>query len=170
MERVLVLDQSYQPIQIVDWKKAITLMTLGKVEVIKEYETEIRSRYLVLKVPSVIRFVRKFYRPRKLVKFSRVNVYARDRWSCQYCGAVGHYDELTYDHIIPKSRGGRTDWTNIVTSCIPCNAKKGNKTPEEAGMRLHKKPVRPDWVPIFAVKISRSNNVPDHWKDFCFNY
>ena len=142
MERVLVLDQSYQPIQIVNWQKAVTLMTLDKVEVVKEYEKEVRSTYLVLKVPSVIRFVRKFYRPRKLVKFSRANVYARDRWTCQYCKTKGVYDELTYDHILPKSRGGKTDWTNIVTACIPCNTKKGDRLPEEIGMKLHKKPVR----------------------------
>ena len=170
MERVLVLDQSYLPIAIVSWQRAICYIAQEKVEVVKEYDRTIRSARAVWKMPAVVRFVTKFIRPRKLVKFSRQNVFVRDKWRCQYCNQKFKASELTYDHVLPKSRGGKTEWENIVTSCIPCNTKKGSRTPREAGMRHRRTPTRPDWAPIFAVKIARSDNVPDHWRDFCYGY
>lgn len=170
MSRVLVLDQSYQPISIVSLKKAIKYITTGKVEVIKEYNGNVCSTYLIFRMPAVVRFVRKIFRPRKLVKFSRANVYARDRWTCCYCGFKGSADELTFDHVIPRAKGGITCWENIVTACNPCNNRKADRLPQEAGMFLKRKPIAPDWIPIFAIKVARSKDMPDHWRDFCFGY
>ena len=167
MERVLLLSQSYEPISIINWKKAVVLLTLGKVEVVGEYDQNIRSKFLVIKMPAVVRLLRAFYRPRKRVKFNRQNILARDRMRCQYCGMRLPAKDLTYDHVIPKSRGGKTCWENIVTCCIPCNSKKANKTPQEANMRVKKQPTRPDWVPIFAIALSKKT-IPDSWKEFCY--
>lgn len=172
MERVLVLDQSYLPISIVNWKKAIIYVAQEKVEVVKEYDRVIHSAKAEWKLPAVIRFITKFMRPRKMVKFSRQNVYARDRWRCQYCSQKFPAGELTYDHVIPKSfpNSPGTCWENIVAACIPCNTRKGNRTPQQARMRLRRVPTRPDWVPIFAMKISSSKIVPELWRDFCYGY
>lgn len=170
MDRVLVLDQSYMPISVVSLKRAMTYIAKDKVEVIRQYERTIRSAHAYWKMPAVVRFTIKFNRPRKIVKFSRKNVYARDRWHCQYCRHKFEPCELTYDHVVPKSRGGKTEWDNIVTCCIECNMKKGDKTPQEAGMVLHKIPTKPDWVPIFAVKLLRDKEAPEQWKEYCYGY
>ena len=167
MERVLLLNQSYEPISVINWQRAITLFTLGKVEVIKEYDNNIRSQYIVFKMPAVVRLLNAFRRPRKRVKFNRQNILARDRWRCQYCGNKFAAKELTYDHVLPRAKGGTTCWENIVTSCIPCNLKKGDKTPQQVGLKLKKKPTRPDWVPIFTITVSRKT-MPEAWRDFCF--
>jgi len=168
MERVLLLNQSYEPISVINWKKAITLVTLGKVEVVEEYNNKnIRSKFLILRMPAVVRLLRNFRRPRKRVKFNRQNILARDRWRCQYCGCKFVAKELTYDHVIPKSRGGKTCWENIVTCCMPCNSSKGDRTPQEANMRVRKQPTRPDWVPIFTISVSQMS-IPEPWKEFCY--
>jgi len=167
MERVLLLNQSYEPVSVINWKRAITMFTLGKVEIIEEYEKDIRSRFLVIKAPAVVRLLKAFRRPRKRVKFNRQNILARDRWRCQYCRNKFISKDLTYDHVIPKSRGGQTCWENIVTCCMPCNSKKGDRLPREVGMRIRKQPTRPDWVPIFTVSISK-RTIPDSWKSFCY--
>jgi 5-methylcytosine-specific restriction endonuclease McrA len=167
MEQVLLLNQSYEPISVINWKRAVTLLTLGKIEVVEEYNEDIRSMYLVIKAPAVVRLLKSFRRPRKRVKFNRQNILARDRWKCQFCGQKFPSKELTYDHVLPKSRGGKTIWENIVTACESCNLKKGGKTPQEANMKLKKRPTRPDWVPIFTISVSRKA-VPEPWKNFCY--
>ena len=136
MEHVLLLNITYEPLRIINWKKAITLLCLGKVEVIEEYTREIHSVTFTLKLPSVVRLLRMVKRPKTPVKFSRQNIYARDRYRCQYCGNQYPTEELTYDHVMPKSRGGTTEWENIVTCCIDCNRKKGGRNPSEASMQL----------------------------------
>lgn len=166
--RTLLLSQSYEPVKIISWQRAITLLTLGKVEVVEEFDGEIRSPSVVLKMPAVVRLLRAFRRHRKPVKFSRVNIYARDKYRCQYCGKKKTMDELTYDHVVPRSKGGRTIWTNIVTSCWPCNMKKGDQTPEEAGMRLKSRPKQPRWVPAISVQI-RTRSVPDVWQGYLWS-
>jgi 5-methylcytosine-specific restriction endonuclease McrA len=100
--------------------------------------------------------------PRPRVVFSRRNIFKRDRYTCQYCGAHPRLPELTIDHVIPRSRGGRSRWDNCVVSCQPCNAKKGNRTPEEADMRLRKRPRRPSWLPFVTQNISVNPN----WEKF----
>lgn len=122
---------------------------------------------IIVKVPAVVRLRKAFRRHAKPVKFSRVNIYARDNYRCQYCGSKCSIDELTYDHIIPRSRGGRTTWDNIVSSCYACNARKANRTPHEARMSLRTTPIRPTWIPSVQIRVS-TKSVPDAWRDYVY--
>ena len=122
---------------------------------------------LVVNVPAVVRLRKAFRRHAKPVKFSRVNIYARDGYRCQYCGAKCSIDELTYDHVIPRSRGGRTTWDNIVSCCYACNAEKANRTPVEARMKLLSTPTRPSWIPSVQIRVS-TRSVPDAWRDYVY--
>lgn len=167
MESVLLLNISYEPLKIINWKKAITLLFLGKVEVIEEYGREIHSVSFTIKLPSVVRLLQMVKRPKSPVKFSRQNIYSRDRYQCQYCGAKHSSEELTYDHVIPKSRGGKTRWENIVTCCVECNRKKGGRTPDEASMALIREPARPTWVPAIRITIG-FHKVPESWRDYLY--
>src|SRR5690242_21174499 len=134
--QTLLLNQGFEPFKVISWQRAITLLFLGKVEVLEEYDRDIRSVNVIIKVPAVVRLLRAFRRHARPVKFSRVNIYARDNYRCQYCGVRCGISELTYDHVIPRAKGGKTTWDNIVTCCYPCNGKKGNRTPHEAKMAL----------------------------------
>jgi 5-methylcytosine-specific restriction endonuclease McrA len=167
MEQVLLLNITYEPLKLIGWKKAITLLTLGKVEVIEEYGREIHSVTFTIKLPSVVRLLQMVRRPKNPVRFSRQNIYARDRYRCQYCGDKFASEELTYDHVTPKSRGGRTQWENIVTSCVNCNRQKGGRTPSEASMRLIKNPMRPTWVPSIRITIE-VHKIPESWRDYLY--
>src|SRR5690606_12093917 len=106
---------------------AVTLLYLGKADRVVDYADEIRSPSVTMKMPAVIRLRRSFGKVKRGVKFSRVNVFARDEHRCQYCGQRLAANKLTYDHVIPRSAGGRTEWTNIVTACRPCNARKADR-------------------------------------------
>ena len=165
-DRTLLLDPSYRPIDVVSWEDAITMLWTEKADVLEEYEHVIHSPTGTNK-PAVIRLRRAFKREVKPVKFSRVNIYARDGYRCQYCGESCASEELTYDHVLPRSRGGKTDWTNIVSCCDDCNAMKKNRTPAEAGMRLLKKPVQPVAMPEILFEVSR-RNIPDAWRDYVY--
>jgi len=167
MQSTLLLASSYEPVDVISWQDAIRLMTLGKAEVIEEYDKDIRSMYLVIKMPAVIRLVSAFRRNKKKVKFSRVNIYARDKYKCQYCRKKGKMSDFTFDHVLPRSRGGKTSWTNIVTCCDKCNSKKANKTPQEANMSLLKQPVQPAWLPSVTIRLSQ-RSVPDAWRDYLY--
>ena len=167
MEQVLLLNLSYEPLKVINWKKAITLLCLGKVEVIEEYGRDIRSVSMTIRLPSVVRLLRMVKRPKRPVRFSRQNIYARDRYRCQYCGSRFPTEELTYDHVLPRSRGGKTEWENIVTCCVACNRKKGGRTPGEARMHLIRKPVRPTWVPALRITIG-IKEVPNTWRDYLY--
>jgi len=166
MERTLVLDQSFMPIATIGWQRAITLLTLGKIEVIEEYDREVRSRYLAIKLPAVARLLSKFRRRKKAVKFSRHNILARDSWKCQYCGTRVSTSSMTVDHVVPRAQGGITRWENVVTCCQGCNAKKKDRTPAQAGMYLFKEPVKPTWVPVFTIPLS--GPIPDQWRDYIY--
>lgn len=167
MEQVLLLNITYEPLRIINWKKAITLLMLGKVEVLEEYGTEIHSVSFTLKLPSVVRLLMMAKRPGASVRFSRQNIYARDKYCCQYCGRKFPVEDLSYDHVIPKSRGGKTVWTNIVTACMRCNRKKGGRTPKEAKMQLIRKPTRPKWLPSLRVTIG-FKEIPTTWRDYLY--
>ena len=167
MEQVLLLNITYEPLRIINWKKAITLLCLGKVEVIEEYSREIHAISFTVRLPSVVRLLYLVRRPNGPVKFSRQNIYARDRYKCQYCGGRFATEELTYDHILPRSRGGRTAWENIVTCCIDCNRKKGGRTPGEACMKLIRKPSRPKWIPSIRITVG-FKEVPESWRDYLY--
>jgi len=106
-------------------------------------------------------------RPKRPAKFSRQNIYARDKYKCQYCGQRFSSEELTYDHVIPRSRGGKTEWENIVTCCVDCNRRKGGRTPAEAGMKLIRKPVKPTWIPALRITIG-FREVPQSWRDYLY--
>ncbi len=165
--RTLLLSQGYEPIKIIPWQRAMVLLTLDKVDVVEEYAAEIRATSIVIKIPAVIRLRKAFRRHAKPVKFSRVNIYARDGYRCQYCWMKCSTDQLTYDHVTPRSRGGRTTWENIVSCCYLCNAAKANRTPHEARMTLRVTPVRPTWIPAVQIRVSTSS-VPDAWRDYVY--
>ncbi len=165
--RTLLLTQGYEPIQIISWQRAITLHALDKVEVIEEYDTVIRAPSIVVRVPAVVRLRKAFRRHAKPVKFSRVNIYARDNYRCQYCAMKCSIDELTYDHVIPRSKGGKTTWENIVSACYACNRHKANRTPAQAGMKLLTTPGRPTWMPSVQIRVS-ARSVPDAWRDYVY--
>ena len=169
MEQTLLLNATYEPLKVVHWQKAITLWCQGKVEIIASHDREIRAVSFSLKLPSVIRLLR-YVRIKKrfdYVPFSRSNIYALDGYTCQYCAEQLPTQELTFDHVIPVSQGGRKDWENIVTCCVSCNRRKGGRTPEEARMRLVKSPRRPDSAPAIRITIGL-RHAPDSWRDYLY--
>jgi 5-methylcytosine-specific restriction endonuclease McrA len=166
-ERTLLLSPMYEPMTTISWRKAITLLTLGKVEVVEEYSgRSVRSTSIVFRLPSVVRLLNRFRRQRPHVRYSKQNVFARDRWTCQYCGQRRPVSELTVDHVVPRALGGKTAWDNVVTSCMACNSQKANRTPEQARMTLRARPHRPDWVPMMVLRLG--GNAPDAWKIYCY--
>jgi 5-methylcytosine-specific restriction endonuclease McrA len=171
MEQTLLLNATYEPLKVVDWRKAVTLWCQGKVEVISVYDREIRGVTFSMKLPSVIRLLRRIRIKRRLdhVPFSRANIYARDRHSCQYCGKPFPGSELTFDHVVPVAQGGRKDWENIVSCCIACNRRKGGRTPAQAGMTLIRPPKRPARSPGSAIHITFGlRNAPESWRDYVY--
>ncbi len=167
MDQVLLLNMTYEPLHVISWRRAIRLLTLGKVEVLEESDTEIRSMTFVIRLPSVVRLLRLVRRSPQPVRFSRQNIYVRDGFRCQYCGRRRAMEELTYDHVVPRAQGGRTDWENIVTACVECNARKGGRTPAGAGMRLLRAPGRPAWLPAVQITV-RWRNAPEAWRDYLY--
>lgn len=162
--RVLILNQSYEPLSICSVKKAILLLYLTKAEIISKKEsTRIRSVNYSIPFPSIIRLLTFIRIPFKQVVLSRKNIHYRDNFTCQYCGTKTK--NLTIDHIIPKSRGGDDSWENLVSSCKKCNNKKGSQTPEEANMKLLSKPRRPNQI-IFIQQFINKNN--EDWKPYLF--
>src|SRR4029450_11762322 len=138
MEQTLLLNATYEPLKVVHWQKAITLWCHGRGEGIRVDGREVRSVSFSFKLPSVIRLLRyiKIKRQIDYVPFSRANIYARDEHTCQYGAEPLPSADLTFDHVVPVAQGGRKDWENIVTCCIPCNRRKGGRTPAEAGTHL----------------------------------
>lgn len=165
--RTLVLDQGYQPHRIISWQRAICMLFDGKVEIIEEYDEDIRSVSITVKMPSVVRLLRSI-RIRRGIRFSRINVAMRDDFSCQYCNVTLPLRKLTFDHVVPRSRGGKAVWENVVMACRRCNGKKGNKTPEEAGMHLRKRPVKPSWLPLVAFRIDLGSSIPEAWANWLY--
>jgi 5-methylcytosine-specific restriction endonuclease McrA len=166
----LVLDAGYQPINRVSWQEAFRLVFTGRAEVVENYADRIvHSAREVFPVPSIVRFVRTvakaFYR--RGVAFNRRNVYLRDKGRCQYCGLRVPSTNFDFEHILPKAQGGRTTWENIVVACLPCNQKKGNRTPPEAGMKLRSKPMRPKSLPgVGSAQLAWNDGMPISWKDY----
>jgi 5-methylcytosine-specific restriction endonuclease McrA len=167
MDHVLLLNATFEPMKVIDWKRAIKLLALGKVEVLEEYDKEIRAVTFAIRIPSVLRLLSFVRHRNKEVKFSRLNIYARDEFRCQYCGKHFESRDLTFDHVVPRRQGGRTEWTNIVTACYRCNRKKGGRTLKQSGLQLLKKPTKPSWVPFIMVTIGVTS-VPDSWRDYLY--
>ncbi len=165
--RTLLLTPWMAPHKIISWQRAVTLLYLGKVEVVEEYDDELCSISVAIKTPAVVRLTKGHASTKQVVRFSRVNVYTRDGFRCQYCGVKKPMDELNYDHVIPRVRGGQTVWENIVTSCYGCNDRKGSRTLEEAGMKLLRKPFKPKTLPITPAFRLEPSRLPSVWQPYC---
>ncbi len=169
MEPALLLNATYEPIKIVSWKKAITLVFLGKAEMLERQDRDIHTAHDSYALPSVLRLMRRVRVPRKPVQFSRSNVYRRDNYTCQFCGESFSPGRLTFDHVMPRSRGGETSWVNIVTSCQECNRLKGDRTPTEAGMPLLKTPKEPRWSPFALGGAGTEGQHPHEWTPYLWH-
>jgi len=165
----LVLSSAYQPMHHVRWQDAISMWFAGRVEIVSVYEDRfIKTVDDILNVPSIVRFVGnvlKRFQFNRVVKFSRDNVFLRDEGKCQYCSKQLTKQNFTLDHIVPVSQGGKKVWQNIVTCCIACNQRKGNKSVKQAGMKLQKNPIIPKELIVGRENIF-STNTPEEWKDY----
>ncbi len=139
-QSALVLNQNYEPLSVCTVRRAFLLVFRGKAELLHAGEDELRAVSAVYALPSVVRLERQVRRPRPHVRLTRREVFARDHGRCQYCGGDA---ELTLDHVLPRHRGGRHEWENVVAACRPCNHHKGGRTPAEARMALRGRPFRP---------------------------
>jgi 5-methylcytosine-specific restriction endonuclease McrA len=159
---------SYYPLSVWPWQEAVKALFRDSVTVLSEYDRTVRSPTSEFKLPSVL--VLKEYVPAaRKPAFTRFNVFLRDEWHCQYCGSKYRTNDLTFDHVIPKSRGGRTSWTNIVTACRDCNILKGNKMPRECRMYPVQEPTEPT---IFELQDKGRKFPPNFlhksWGDFLY--
>lgn len=187
--QTLILNQHYRPHEVIDWKDAVTRMFSGKIEILAQYDEVLAvvgrnhlvsfpdlcralrqvigtdAEAITIKVPAVAVLRKAVGSTKSGVKFSKVNVAARDGFSCRYCGIKLPLSKLNYDHVLPRSRGGKTVWENVVISCYPCNNRKEDRTPEEAGMKLLSVPVRPKVLPMTEPFID-PERAPDEWTPF----
>lgn len=162
---VLVLNRSYLPIHVTSVRRAFSLLCKGVARAIDEqYQTfdleswaelghardgdAVGTTSGTLRVPRVIVLVAFDRIPKRHVRFSRLNIFARDDFTCQYCGRHAPRADLNLDHVVPRALGGRSTWDNVVCSCLGCNRKKGGRTPRQAGMQLRRRPVKPRWTPL----------------------
>lgn len=177
----LVLNRAWVPIRTTPVREALCLLFKGAAVAVEpetyqthdfaswaelralENQPHVRTVRLTIRVPEVIVLTRYGRTPDRGVIFSRRNIFKRDRYTCQYCGARPGTEELTIDHVLPRARGGRSEWTNCVLACVACNARKANRTPREARMTLRRPPVKPAWKAVFSMRIA---TIPQSWKDF----
>ena len=172
--RTLVLNADYRPLSYfplstICWEDAVHAVYAGRFDVVAEYDDLVaRSPSVRIRIPSVIAH-REYVQVKRHPAFSRYNLFLRDRHRCQYCGERHTARDLTFDHVVPRSRGGTNGWTNIVAACVPCNSRKGNRLPSECGMSLIRKPVRPVWSDLYeAGRSMPSDNVHEAWNDFLY--
>lgn len=161
MGKVLVLNASYEPLNITSWRRAVVLLIKGKAEQLENNE---RLIYTDFPLPSVIRLRHYVRVPYKEIPLTRRNILERDRHTCQYCRYKG--EQLTLDHVIPRSRGGGDTWENLVTACVRCNVKKGNRTPKEAQMNLRYPPRRPYSSLQFELVKHTRGNLNQEWRKY----
>ncbi len=184
--QVLVLNRLWQAINVCTVRRAFTLLCQGHAQVVyadgsnnffthdfeawrdlsvREPEEEmVHTISLKIRVPSVIVLLLFDRMPKKEVKFTRYNIFERDKNTCQYCGKVFDRRDINLDHVLPRDKGGLTSWENIVCSCIPCNTRKGNRLAHQVGMRLIKKPERPKWRPFVHITFERA--IHHSWRHF----
>ena len=156
---------SYYPLSLWPWQTAVKAMFLERVDVIAHYEREVRSATTRLRLPSVIA-LKQYVKPSAHPAFTRFNLFLRDKFQCQYCGSP---KDLTFDHVIPRSQGGRTTWENVATACSPCNLRKGGRTPREAGIRLMQTPHRPTtWQLQDHGRSYPPNDLHESWLDWLY--
>lgn len=159
---------SYFPLSLWSWQDAVKAVFRDSVSVVAEYDHLIRSPSLEMRLPSVLA-LKEYVTPSHTPAFTRFNVFLRDQWQCQYCGDKHKTPELTFDHVIPRSRGGKTSWENIVAACRPCNTLKGSRMPHECHMIPMKEPVAPN---IFELqeygRAFPPNFLHESWGDFLY--
>jgi len=165
---VLVLNRSFLPIHVTSVRRSFSLVYQGGAKVVdREYQTfdfEDWTRQVgrpdvecvgttsgPVPIPRVIALMLYDRMPRRMVRFSRNNIFSRDGFTCQYCGGRPPRSELNLDHVVPRTQSGQTSWENVVCCCVPCNRMKGGRTPEQAGLRLRSKPQRPRWTPLMSL-------------------
>ena len=156
---------SYYPLSLWPWQDAVKAAFLDRVDIVAEYEEVVRSPTTEIKIPSVV-VLKDFVKPQKRVAFTRFNLFLRDEFCCQYCGAKG---DLTFDHVVPRARGGITSWENVVAACSKCNLFKGSKPLKQAGMSLRKPPGQPH--PEQLKNLGRKfppNFMHESWMDFLY--
>lgn len=160
MSGVLVLNASYEPLHVISLRRAMVLLLKEKAEIVEAAERKLQTMQREYPLPLVIRLVTYIRIPRRLtLPLNRRNVFIRDEYTCQYCGRQPGRASLTMDHLIPRSRGGGLTWENIVTACVHCNQKKGNRLPEECGMHLRRAPFRPRYMAIAFLAEARDHDV-----------
>ena len=161
--QVLVLNASYEPLNVCSVRRAHVLVFKGKAEVLEEHATPLHSATDTFARPHVIRLVQYVRVPRAAQrKISRRALFARDDWSCVYCGTSG--GRLTLDHVLPRSRGGDSVWENVVTACAPCNLRKGDRLPEEASMTMRRLPRPP--APVLFIRLAAPSGLPTTWQRY----
>jgi 5-methylcytosine-specific restriction endonuclease McrA len=160
--RVLVLNATFEPVNVCTVRRAVVLLLKKKAEVIERAERELHSATTTIARPVVIRLLNYVRIPRDTHrrKITRRAVFARDDWTCQYCGARS---QLTVDHVVPRSKGGPSTWDNIVASCAPCNRRKGDALPRQAGMQLNRPPRTPS--PHVFIQVA-SPTIPAAWRQY----
>ena len=179
MSNVLVLSKTWEPMDRISWEDAFTALCGGdkgekKAEVIEYCDSVVHSgspegELREWKVPSVIRFVDAMVPNLKGVRFSRENIYTRDRGCCQYCGVHVAEGDWEYEHVIPRSQGGQTTWENIVVACTNCNQRKGGRTPQQSGMKLLSQPRKPDKMFRRRAILTWQPGMPEGWRNYMRN-
>ncbi|HQT47184.1 MAG TPA: HNH endonuclease [Acidocella sp.] len=159
---------SYFPLSTWNWQDAVKAVFLDRVSVLSEYDREVRSPSFAMRLPSVIA-LRDFIPSARMPAFTRFNVFLRDGFTCQYCDFKRAAPELTFDHVIPRARGGRTSWENVVTACGACNLRKGSKLPRECNMIPRQEPRRPtSWELQDRGRGFPPNYLHESWRDFLY--
>ncbi|MHB8153413.1 MAG: HNH endonuclease [Vulcanimicrobiaceae bacterium] len=166
MTDVLVLNFTYEAMNVTTFQRAVKLIFAGKAEIVHNRDRTIASTTLQMRMPSIIRMLYYIRRPRQKVALTKKNVLLRDDYLCQYCGLRGE-KLMTVDHVVPKSKGGPSTWENLVCACMRCNNRKNNRTPDDANMQLTRKPRQPKYIPWIQVK---RNTLPSEWCKFLFLY
>ena len=156
---------SYYPLSLWPWQDAVKAAYLDRVDIVAEYDDIVRSPSMVIQIPSVV-VLRDYVKPQKRVAFTRFNLFLRDEFCCQYCGAKG---DLTFDHVVPRARGGITSWENVVAACSPCNLRKGSKNLRQANMALQKPPRAPGAEQLRNLgRKFPPNHLHESWLDFLY--
>jgi 5-methylcytosine-specific restriction endonuclease McrA len=156
---------SYYPLSLWPWQEAVKAVWLDRVVIVAEYDELVRSPSRSIRIPSVV-VLKDFVQPQKRVAFTRFNLFLRDEFCCQYCGAKG---DLTFDHVVPRARGGVTSWENVVAACGPCNLRKGSKTLRQSGLALRKPPRQPGAEELRNTgRRFPPNHLHDSWLDYLY--
>ncbi len=159
---------SYFPLSLMSWQDAVRVTLTDRVNVISEYDRVVRSPSLELNLPSVVSLKRYIPQSRRPA-FTRFNVFLRDRFACQYCSTALPVQELTFDHVVPRSQGGRTTWRNVVSACSICNLQKGGRTPSQSGMVPKRAPRPPSLAALQQNgRMFPPNFLHDSWRDFLY--